>query len=171
MNGLNIVVIVLLLGISYGAYQVINAPSPTSTYADNDLVEPQIEIHAPTTGGPEWPTLPPPPDGTLSSPRSTELVQPAPTAPPSTSPSALPNPPSLASSPAPSPSGLDVVQSPALGLWKDRTRGTTTRDRMILVEVMTARLDRGWWRRYRLQLQARFRQDAIVARAVRISAL
>jgi hypothetical protein len=63
------------------------------------------------------------------------------------------------------------VQSPALGLWKDRTRGTTTRDRMILVEVMTARLDRGWWRRYRLQLQARFRQDSIVARAVRISAL
>mgnify|MGYP003577857375 CR=1 FL=1 len=63
------------------------------------------------------------------------------------------------------------VQSPALGLWKDRARGTTTRDRMILVEVMTARLDRSWWRRYRARLETRFRQDSIVARAIRISAL
>ena len=63
------------------------------------------------------------------------------------------------------------VQSPALGLWKEGPRGKTTRDRMILVEVMTERLDRRWWRRYRLGLERRFRQEAIVARALRFSVL
>lgn len=63
------------------------------------------------------------------------------------------------------------VQSPALGLWRDEERGTTTRDQMVLVEVMTARLSRTWWRRYRRELQARFRQDAIVARALAYTAL
>jgi hypothetical protein len=63
------------------------------------------------------------------------------------------------------------VQSPALGLWKDRGRGTTTRDQMILVEVMTPRLERAWWRRYRARLERTFRQDTIVARALAYSAL
>jgi hypothetical protein len=63
------------------------------------------------------------------------------------------------------------AQSPALGLWKDDTRGTTRRDSMILVEVMTERLDRNWWRRYRAHLERTFRQEAIVARALRFSAL
>jgi hypothetical protein len=63
------------------------------------------------------------------------------------------------------------VQSPALGLWRDEERGTTTRDEMVLVEVMTARLNRTWWRRYRRELEARFRQEAIVVRALACSAL
>jgi hypothetical protein len=63
------------------------------------------------------------------------------------------------------------VQSPALGLWRDEERGTTTRDQMVLVEVMTARLNRAWWRRYRRELEARFRQDAIVVRALAYSAV
>lgn len=36
------------------------------------------------------------------------------------------------------------VQSPALGLWKDAEGGTTTRDDMILIEVMTASLYHVW---------------------------
>ena len=63
------------------------------------------------------------------------------------------------------------VQSPALGLWRDEERGTTTRDQMVLVEVMTRRLERDWWRRYRHGLEQRFRQDAIVARALAFSTL
>jgi len=63
------------------------------------------------------------------------------------------------------------VQSPALGLWKDQARGRTARDRMILVEVMSERLERRWWRSYRGSLERRFRQQAIVARALRISTL
>jgi hypothetical protein len=63
------------------------------------------------------------------------------------------------------------VQSPALGLWKDRSRGRTARDRMILIEVMSERLERGWWRRYRAALERRFRQQQIVARALRVSTL
>jgi hypothetical protein len=63
------------------------------------------------------------------------------------------------------------VQSPALGLWKDDERGTTTHDHMVLVEVMTEDLDRAWWRAYRQRLEARFRQDAIVARALRYTGL
>jgi hypothetical protein len=63
------------------------------------------------------------------------------------------------------------VQSPALGLWKDEERGGTLRDRMILIEVMTERLERGWWQRYRKRLERTFRQQAIVVRALRYSAL
>jgi hypothetical protein len=63
------------------------------------------------------------------------------------------------------------VQSPALGLWKDSERGRIERDRMILIEVMSERLERGWWREYRTGLEQRFRQQQIVARALRIAAL
>jgi hypothetical protein len=52
----------------------------------------------------------------------------------------------------------------ARGLWKP-ARGSTQRDDVIVVEVMVARLDRRWWRRYRSDLEKRFRQDELVVRA------
>lgn len=58
------------------------------------------------------------------------------------------------------------VQSPALGLWKDAESGTTTRDDMILIEVMTARFDQAWWSSYRAELERIFRQDEILVRAI-----
>lgn len=58
------------------------------------------------------------------------------------------------------------VQSPALGLWKDAESGTTTRDNMILFEVMTARFDHDWWAGYRAELERIFRQDEILVRAI-----
>ena len=58
------------------------------------------------------------------------------------------------------------VQSPALGLWKDAESGTTTRDDMILIEVMTAQFDRAWWSGYRAELERIFRQDEILVRAI-----
>ena len=58
------------------------------------------------------------------------------------------------------------IQSPALGLWKDAESGATTRDDMILIEVMTPDLDRAWWSGYRRQLEQLFRQDEILVRAI-----
>ncbi|MHB1353266.1 MAG: hypothetical protein ACYC5S_00240 [Thiobacillus sp.] len=58
------------------------------------------------------------------------------------------------------------VQSPALGLWTDAESGTTGRDDMILVEVMTESLDRVWWADYRSRLEQSFRQDEIVVRVL-----
>ena len=58
------------------------------------------------------------------------------------------------------------AQSPALGLWKDAESGATTRDNMILIEVMTQGLDRAWWSSYRSELEQIFRQDEILVRTI-----
>jgi hypothetical protein len=55
------------------------------------------------------------------------------------------------------------ARSPARGLWN--SRGSTKRDDMIILEVMTKRLDRVWWRKYRSALEKDFRQEEIVVRA------
>lgn len=56
------------------------------------------------------------------------------------------------------------LQSPASGAWKDE--GETTHDELLLYEVMTDALDRAWWKGYRAELERRFRQEAIVVRAL-----
>ena len=58
------------------------------------------------------------------------------------------------------------VQSPAMGLWKDAERGTTTEDEMILFEVMAENLDRNWWSAYRADLERAFRQEEILVRVM-----
>jgi hypothetical protein len=61
------------------------------------------------------------------------------------------------------------TRAPAEGLWSDG--GQTSRDEIVIFEVMTESLDRGWWSSYRKALERRFRQDAIVVRAQPIEAL
>ena len=61
-------------------------------------------------------------------------------------------------------------QAPAEGVWEDDA-GHVRRDRIVVIEVMTASLDRAWWARYRKQLEQRFRQDTIVIRASGIETL
>jgi hypothetical protein len=56
------------------------------------------------------------------------------------------------------------MQSPASGLWED-DQGQVRHDDLVTFEVMTESLDRDWWRGYREQLAARFRQQEIVMRA------
>jgi hypothetical protein len=56
------------------------------------------------------------------------------------------------------------LQAPASGVWKDE--GQTTHDELVLFEVMTEALDRAWWKGYRVELERRFRQEAIVVRAL-----
>ena len=58
-------------------------------------------------------------------------------------------------------------QSPAQGLWKDE-EGGVDRDQIVIFEVMAGRLERDWWASYRAELEARFRQEEIVIRAMEI---
>jgi len=54
------------------------------------------------------------------------------------------------------------ARSPAHGLWS--SKGSTMRDDMIIVEVMTKRLDLKWWKKYRAALERSFSQDEIIVR-------
>ena len=58
-------------------------------------------------------------------------------------------------------------RSPATGLWK-RTEAEVERDQVIMVEVVADALDRDWWAQYREQLEQRFGQEEVHARALAI---
>ena len=61
--------------------------------------------------------------------------------------------------------GLTVyTRAPAEGMWK-LNDNHTSRDDIVIFEVMASQLDAPWWRKYRHELEARFRQDVIVIRA------
>ncbi len=57
------------------------------------------------------------------------------------------------------------TRAPARGVWKDETGGTT-RDDIVIFEVMTEDLDRAWWTSFRKELERRFRQESVVVRAL-----
>ena len=57
------------------------------------------------------------------------------------------------------------TRAPARGVWKGDS-GETTRDDIVIFEVMTADLDRVWWKEFRQHLEARFRQDTLIVRAL-----
>jgi hypothetical protein len=56
------------------------------------------------------------------------------------------------------------VRSPATGLWKEDAN-RTVHDEIVIYEVMVEQVDRDWWRGYRTELSARFRQEQLVVRA------
>jgi len=62
------------------------------------------------------------------------------------------------------------LQAPAAGLWKGGD-GELERDEIVIVEAMAPRLEREWWRRYREELERRFRQQEIVVRCTRCEKL
>ncbi|HEY8357368.1 MAG TPA: hypothetical protein VIL30_07875 [Ramlibacter sp.] len=55
------------------------------------------------------------------------------------------------------------TRAPASGVWEDA--GEKQRDDIVVYEVMDDALDRGWWTRYRQELEHRFEQEEIVVRA------
>jgi hypothetical protein len=57
------------------------------------------------------------------------------------------------------------TRAPARGVWKQDS-GTTTRDDIVIFEVMTDDLDQEWWTAFRKQLEQRFRQDTLIVRAL-----
>ena len=62
--------------------------------------------------------------------------------------------------------GVTAYQrAPAHGLWESGD-GEVAHDELVIFEVMAPTLDREWWSAYRRTLEARFRQDVIVIRAV-----
>jgi hypothetical protein len=61
------------------------------------------------------------------------------------------------------------LQAPAQGAWKEE--GETTRDEVVLYEVMAEELERGWWKNYREQLERRFRQETLLVRALGVETL
>ena len=61
--------------------------------------------------------------------------------------------------------GLTVYRrAPAEGTWRLNENHTSSDD-IVIFEVMAAELDEDWWRRYREELEARFRQNTIFIRA------
>ena len=58
-------------------------------------------------------------------------------------------------------------RSPATGLWKGPD-ADIERDQVIMVEVVVEVFDREWWSRYREQLEQRFGQEEVHARAIAI---
>jgi uncharacterized protein YihD (DUF1040 family) len=50
-------------------------------------------------------------------------------------------------------------------LWKGDT-GETTRDDIVIYEVMCEDLDREWWTGFRKDLERRFRQQNLIVRAL-----
>ena len=57
-------------------------------------------------------------------------------------------------------------RSPATGLWKRDEDDRIERDQVIMVEVVVDVFDREWWARYREQLETRFGQEEVHARAL-----
>jgi hypothetical protein len=66
--------------------------------------------------------------------------------------------------------GVTVFRSsPAEGVWKEG--GQVSHDAIILFEVMADELEREWWTSYRAELEARFQQEKLIARAILIEQL
>ena len=61
------------------------------------------------------------------------------------------------------------TRSPAEGLWAEGDKHS--RDEIVVLEVMTERLDRWWWQDYRAKLEKRFAQDEIFVRASEVERL
>lgn len=61
-------------------------------------------------------------------------------------------------------------RAPATGLWESPD-GSTSRDDVVVYEVMVSDLDRAWWSHYRVLLERMFEQDELVVRAHAIERL
>jgi hypothetical protein len=55
------------------------------------------------------------------------------------------------------------TRAPAQGLW-EAPSGTTTRDDLVIYEVLCPGADAAWWRAYRSTLEQRFRQETVLVR-------
>ena len=62
------------------------------------------------------------------------------------------------------------LRSPATGSWT-APDGHTEQDDVVMVEIVTDRFDRGWWRTYAATLAERFRQESIHVRALPVELL
>jgi len=56
------------------------------------------------------------------------------------------------------------LNAPAKGRWRSNRR--VIHDDIVVIEVMLTRLNRVWWRKYKQDLEHRFKQKSIVMRAL-----
>jgi hypothetical protein len=63
------------------------------------------------------------------------------------------------------------TRAPAAGLWKPSGTENTTRDDIVIYEVMAEQVDARWWKAYRSQLETRFQQEHVVIRAITVDLL
>ncbi len=52
---------------------------------------------------------------------------------------------------------------PVHGLWQESRQ--IVRDDLVIYEIMVETLEEVWWRRYRIDLENRFQQQALIVRA------
>jgi hypothetical protein len=60
-------------------------------------------------------------------------------------------------------------RAPARGLFE--SEGKTSRDDILIIEVMADTLDRSWWAEFRDAVEAQFRQQEIMLRASEVTKL
>lgn len=63
------------------------------------------------------------------------------------------------------------TRAPAEGWWQPEPESRTTRDDVVVFEVLDEAFDAAWWTRYRGELERRFAQDALVVRAYEVRLL
>jgi hypothetical protein len=61
------------------------------------------------------------------------------------------------------------MQTPVKGLWKTGLR--TSRDELVIFEVMVPKVDRKWWSQYRNQLEKRFKQKELLVRSQEVKVI
>ena len=61
-------------------------------------------------------------------------------------------------------------RSPAEGVWREGD-GDISHDEVVIFEVMSEKLKRRWWLKYRKELEKRFRQEEIIIRATEVQKL
>jgi hypothetical protein len=62
------------------------------------------------------------------------------------------------------------TRAPAEGFWKE-DGNSTSRDDIVIFEVMVSDLHDLWWQAYRKTLEERFRQEQIIVRAFDVQIL
>ena len=62
------------------------------------------------------------------------------------------------------------TRSPAKGLWKEK-EDKTVKDDIVVLEVMTEKTDKEFWKQYKTNLEALFQQDAIIIRSSEVEVI
>ena len=62
------------------------------------------------------------------------------------------------------------TRAPAKGFWAGSDQ-TEREEDIVVLEVMTDDIDRAWWRKFRRELEASFRQREVIIRTHRIERL
>ena len=62
--------------------------------------------------------------------------------------------------------GVTVYKrAPANGLWKEDSGDSPVKDDLVIFEVVTSSIDKGFWSETKMQLQRNFKQESILIRS------